>query len=95
MLSKLECTSHSCSDTGITTYSLHPGVVDTELQRHLNDTYFRGANLINRAFATLFYKTPEEGAQTTIYCSVDEKLANQTGLYYRLVFVAFFQYSVP
>jgi len=87
MLSKLECTSHSCSDTGVTTFSLHPGAVDTELQRHLDDTYFRGANLINRAFATLFFKTPEDGAQTTIYCSVDEKLANQTGLYYRLVFV--------
>jgi len=69
-------------DTGVTTYSLHPGAVDTELQRHLDDTYFRGANLLNRAFAALFYKTPEEGAQTSIYCSVDEKLANQTGLYY-------------
>ena len=88
MLSKLECTSRSCSDTGVTTYSLHPGIVDTELQRHLDDTYFRGANLFNRAFATLFFKTPEEGARTTIYCSVDEKLANQTGLYYRLEFVA-------
>jgi hypothetical protein len=33
--------------------------------------------------ATLFLKTPEEGAQTTIYCSVDEKLADKTGLYYR------------
>lgn len=69
-------------DTGVTTYSLHPGAVNTELQRHLDDTYFRGANLLNRAFARLFFKTPEEGAQTSIYCSVDEKLANQTGLYY-------------
>lgn len=69
-------------DTGVTTYSLHPGAVNTELQRHLDDTYFRGANLLNRAFAKLFFKTPEEGAQTTIYCSVDEKLVNQTGLYY-------------
>jgi NAD(P)-dependent dehydrogenase (short-subunit alcohol dehydrogenase family) len=70
------------ADTGVTTYSLHPGAVDTELQRHLDDTYFRGANFIKNAFAKLFFKTPEEGAQTTIYCSVDEKLANQTGLYY-------------
>ncbi|GFG29165.1 hypothetical protein Cfor_00228, partial [Coptotermes formosanus] len=69
-------------DAGVTTYSLHPGAVNTELQRHLSDTYFRGANLLNRAFAKLFFKTPEDGAQTSIYCSVDEKLANQTGLYY-------------
>jgi hypothetical protein len=31
----------------------------------------------------LFFKTAEEGAQTTIYCSVDENLASKTGLYYR------------
>jgi len=24
----------------------------------------------------------EQGAQTTIYCSVDEKIANESGLYY-------------
>jgi hypothetical protein len=33
---------------------------------------------------SLFLKNAEEGAQTTIYCSVDRKLANKTGLYYRL-----------
>lgn len=27
-------------------------------------------------------KTPEQGAQTTIYCAVDEKCSNETGLYY-------------
>jgi NAD(P)-dependent dehydrogenase (short-subunit alcohol dehydrogenase family) len=88
MLSNLQCSSLYPSGTGVTTYSLHPGAVDTELQRHVDDTYFRGASFIKTAFAKLFFKTPEEGAQTTIYCSVDEKLANQTGLYYRLEFVA-------
>lgn len=29
-----------------------------------------------------FMKTPVQGAQTTIYCAVDEKCANETGLYY-------------
>jgi hypothetical protein len=33
--------------------------------------------------AAFFFKTPEEGAQTTIYCAVDETLADKTGLYYR------------
>jgi hypothetical protein len=49
----------------------------------MDDTYFRGANILARAFASLFFKTPEGGAQTSIYCSVDDKLANDTGLYYR------------
>jgi NAD(P)-dependent dehydrogenase (short-subunit alcohol dehydrogenase family) len=70
------------SGTGVTTYSLHPGAVKTELQRHLDESYFRGARLIMGGIGTLLFKTPEEGAQTTIYCSVDEGLADKTGLYY-------------
>lgn len=27
-------------------------------------------------------KTPEQGAQTTIYCAVDEDVRKETGLYY-------------
>jgi len=88
MLSNLQCSSLCPSDTGVTTYSLNPGAVDTELNRHLSDAYFRGATVMQGTVAKLFFKTPEEGAQTTIYCSVDEKLVNQTGLYYRLEFVA-------
>lgn len=30
----------------------------------------------------LFDKTPEEGAQTTIYCSIEESLEDETGCYY-------------
>jgi hypothetical protein len=67
----------------VTTYSLHPGAVKTELQRHVDDTYFRGATILTSALASLFFNTPEGGAQTSIFCSVDEKLANETGLYYR------------
>jgi NAD(P)-dependent dehydrogenase (short-subunit alcohol dehydrogenase family) len=74
----------SCvSGTGVTTYSLHPGIIQTELFRHLNDSYFCGVQAILNGVGALFFKTAEEGAQTTIYCSVDEKLADKTGLYYR------------
>lgn len=27
-------------------------------------------------------KTPEEGAQTTIYCAVDESIKDESGMYY-------------
>jgi hypothetical protein len=74
----------SCvSGTGVTTYSLHPGIVQTELFRYLSDSYFRGVQAILNGVGALFFKTVEEGAQTTIYCSLDEKLAEKTGLYYR------------
>ncbi|KOB69972.1 Restnol dehydrogenase, partial [Operophtera brumata] len=67
---------------GITTYSLHPGVIKTELGRHMDQTLFRGARALIGFVIGPFMKSPELGAQTTIYCSVDEKCANETGLYY-------------
>ncbi|KAL4705261.1 hypothetical protein ACJJTC_010280 [Scirpophaga incertulas] len=67
---------------GVNTYSLHPGVIKTEIGRHLNDTLFRGARQLAGIVLAPFMKSPELGAQTTIYCSVDEKCANETGLYY-------------
>ena len=35
-------------------------------------------------FGQYFFKTPEMGAQTTIYCATEPSLSDQTGLYYRL-----------
>jgi len=44
---------------------------------------FPGANFIFTAFGPFLYKKNiEQGVQTTIYCSVDEKIVNDTGLYY-------------
>ncbi|XP_029669374.1 retinol dehydrogenase 11-like [Formica exsecta] len=68
---------------GINVYSLHPGAIKTDLGRHFSRTIFPGANTIIRAILRPVLKNPEEGAQTTIYCSVDEKAANETGLYYQ------------
>ncbi|ERL94284.1 hypothetical protein D910_11565 [Dendroctonus ponderosae] len=65
----------------VTTYSLHPGVIRTELGRHMRSTYGSVASFIWSLFSWAV-KTPEQGAQTTIYCSVDEKCANESGLYY-------------
>lgn len=32
--------------------------------------------------AQWIFKSVEQGAQTTIYCAVDEEIAEETGLYY-------------
>uniref|UniRef100_A0AAR5PW77 Uncharacterized protein n=1 Tax=Dendroctonus ponderosae TaxID=77166 RepID=A0AAR5PW77_DENPD len=50
----------------VTTYCLYPGIIKTELSRHLGSTY---------GFVASFL-------WSTIYCSVDEKCANESGLYY-------------
>lgn len=67
--------------TGVTVYSLHPGVIRTELGRHLFPTLALWKQIIARPFMMLI-KSPWEGAQTSIYCAVDESLANVSGLYY-------------
>ncbi|XP_008303251.1 retinol dehydrogenase 13-like [Stegastes partitus] len=67
--------------TGVTVYSLHPGVIRTELGRHFIPTLAMWKKVIIMPFLLLI-KSPWEGAQTTIYCAVDESQANTSGLYY-------------
>lgn len=63
--------------TGVTTYSLHPGVVQTDLWRHLNK-----AQQAVMWMVSPFTKTSVQGAQTSIYCAVAPELAKESGGYY-------------
>ncbi|XP_049913141.1 retinol dehydrogenase 12-like [Epinephelus moara] len=63
--------------TGVTTYSLHPGVVQTELWRHLS-----GPQQFFMKMASPFTKNSSQGAQTSIYCAVELSLEKETGGYY-------------
>ncbi|XP_023129563.2 retinol dehydrogenase 12-like [Amphiprion ocellaris] len=63
--------------TDVTTYSLHPGVVQTDLWRHLT-----GPQQFIMKIAKPFTKNSVQGAQTTIYCAVEPSLVNETGQYY-------------
>lgn len=63
--------------TGVTAYSLHPGVVQTELWRHLN-----GPQQTIMKMVSPFTKNSVQGAQTSIYCAVEPTLENQSGGYY-------------
>ncbi|XP_072396954.1 retinol dehydrogenase 11-like isoform X2 [Diabrotica undecimpunctata] len=68
---------------GVNTYSLHPGIIKTNLGRHVvKRIYFPGIHWLWRNVAHYFIKNPEQGAQTQIYCAVHENCANETGLYY-------------
>jgi len=66
--------------SGVNAYALHPGVINTELGRHLKDTF--GPMVLIWKLAMPFIKTPESGANTTIYCAVDESIADHNGRYY-------------
>ncbi|XP_044267585.1 retinol dehydrogenase 11-like [Tribolium madens] len=64
--------------TGVTAYSLHPGLVKTNIFDSVNG-YLK---LLVDIVVGLFSKTPEEGAQTTIYCSVAKGIENWSGAHF-------------
>ena len=61
----------------MTVYAVHPGIVRTELKRHMNL-----ALLISWKIVRPFTKTVIQGAQTSIYCAVEPSLDSQSGGYY-------------
>ncbi|KAI4465283.1 phosphatidylinositol-glycan biosynthesis class f protein-related [Holotrichia oblita] len=67
---------------GVTVYTLHPGAINTDLQRHIGATYGKTISWMINSAGKCFFKTPLEGAQTTIYCAIDEKAGKESGLYY-------------
>lgn len=69
---------HCLAGTGVTTYSLHPGVVQTDLWRHLS-----GPQRVVMKMVSPFTKNSTQGAQTTIYCAVEPSLDKESGRYYR------------
>nr|XP_042911079.1 retinol dehydrogenase 12-like isoform X1 [Parasteatoda tepidariorum] len=72
--------------TDVTTYCLHPGAVHTGLGRHLNTSVNKFIGHIYEGCSKLFWKNARNGAQTSIYCAVEESLENQSGYYYWYVF---------
>jgi len=57
------------ADTGATAYSLHPGGVRTELQRHMHPLVHLGVALVG----PILLKSPLEGAQTSLFCMLDSR----------------------
>lgn len=60
--------------SGVTTYALHPGIVATDVWRHV-PSFLRG-------LIKLPMISPERGTLTTLHCATALEAANETGLYY-------------
>ena len=60
--------------TGVTSYSLHPGAIASNVWRRVPWPF--------DAVMKLFMKSNEEGAQTSIYCATAPELAGESGKYY-------------
>ncbi|XP_054152560.1 retinol dehydrogenase 11-like [Oppia nitens] len=63
-------------NSNVKTYCVHPGPVNTDLQRH------RDGGPAGRLLLKCIGLTPEMGAQTSLYCALDADLDKQTGCYY-------------
>ncbi len=64
--------------SGVTTNSLHPGMINTEIDRHMN----RFMQFGFRIFAGLFGKTIEEGAATSCFVASSPLLGTTSGKYF-------------
>uniref|UniRef100_A0A8D3E163 Dehydrogenase/reductase SDR family member 13-like n=1 Tax=Scophthalmus maximus TaxID=52904 RepID=A0A8D3E163_SCOMX len=64
--------------TDVTCYSVHPGVVRTELSRYVG----LWQKLIIEPIARLLFLEPEAGAQTTLHCALQEGIEHLSGSYF-------------
>jgi dehydrogenase/reductase SDR family protein 13 len=59
---------------GVTTYSLHPGEIASDVWRHVPWPV--------RPLLTRRMRSPEEGARTSLYCATSPDVAAESGCYY-------------
>lgn len=72
------------SNESVTAYSVSPGIVLTNLGRHLTSGLLRkiGWAIFYPLFWFLF-KTPKQGAETTIFCAIEPNLVEKDAFYFR------------
>ncbi|RNA18858.1 retinol dehydrogenase 13-like [Brachionus plicatilis] len=71
--------------TGVSTFSLHPGVVRTELGRYFADVFGWKFHLIKFFLIPIsywFFKNSRQGAQTSIHCALDDNITGLSGEYF-------------
>lgn len=69
--------------TGVTVNAVHPGVVDTEIIRHMSFFNSWLAYIFIKPFVWPFVKSPKYGAQVVVFAAVDPNLEKITGKYFR------------
>ncbi|XP_063231591.1 retinol dehydrogenase 13-like isoform X2 [Bacillus rossius redtenbacheri] len=68
--------------SGITVTAVHPGIVDTELIRHMGFFNSTFSSIFLRPLMWMFIKSPKQGAQTSLYAALDESLQKVSGKYF-------------
>ncbi|XP_043201680.1 retinol dehydrogenase 12-like [Amphibalanus amphitrite] len=65
----------------VSVFSLHPGVVNTEISREQRDRWWYSATLHGILFSYVF-RSAKMGAQTAVYCAVEPGLEHESGGYF-------------
>eukprot|EP00762_Andalucia_godoyi_P005914 ANDGO_00059.mRNA.1 Short-chain dehydrogenase TIC 32 len=69
---------NSSNSSNITVVAVHPGVVNTELMRHMGIM----GTIMSATSRLLLMKTPKQGAATTVHCITQPKSSIVSGGYY-------------
>ncbi|XP_035209302.1 retinol dehydrogenase 14-like [Stegodyphus dumicola] len=73
--------SRRLQGTGVSVYTVSPGMVWTNLGRHVSISWWKIVALAPVAW--FFIRTPYEGCQTVLHCAVSEEVESESGFYYR------------
>ncbi|XP_073997219.1 retinol dehydrogenase 13-like [Rhodnius prolixus] len=68
--------------TGVTVNAVHPGLVETEITRHMSFFNSYISSIILKPLIWMFIKNPVQGAQTTIYAALEPVLEKVSGKYF-------------
>ncbi|XP_041796015.1 dehydrogenase/reductase SDR family member 13-like [Chelmon rostratus] len=68
----------SLQGTKVTCYSLHPGAINSELQRNTSAVM----RMLLKPLTAFFFKNTVQGAQTTLHCALQEGLEPLNGRYF-------------
>ncbi|CAG8442231.1 16256_t:CDS:2, partial [Acaulospora colombiana] len=72
------------SDKEVYVNSVHPGIVNTELLRGVEENYGFWVKPLTRSVSNIFFTSPENGALTQLYCATSPEIVekNLRGLYF-------------
>ncbi|KAL0269082.1 UNVERIFIED_CONTAM: hypothetical protein PYX00_006918 [Menopon gallinae] len=75
--------SERLKDKGVTVNAVNPGSALTGLYRKHDSSIGRGiGDFLTKPFMWIFFKSPQGGAQTTLYAALDPALEKVTGKYF-------------
>lgn len=72
--------------TGVNVYAVHPGVVDTNIIRHMRVLNNFFVQIFLKPFVWPFIRAPVQAAQTVLYAALDPSITDASGSYIELVF---------